>query len=126
MTDMAIDQRSFMYNGNQTIHEHNDIQIKLYASLILEEVSELGEALDKKEDSEILKEAVDVIVVTLGLMWSFGVDPSDVWELVHKNNMSKVLNQDAIVKDINGKIMKSPESIKRKADMMKGIKELLK
>ena len=39
--------------------------------------------------------------------------------------MSKVSNQDTVVKDVSGKIQKSPESIKRKADMMKGLKELL-
>ena len=74
---------------------------------------------------EIIKEACDVIVVTLGLLLSMGIDVNKAWELVHKNNMSKVSNQDTIVKDENGKIMKSPESKARKAKMMEDIKELL-
>ena len=124
MTNMAADQRSFMYMGNQTVSEYNVEQQHLYSNLIKEEVSELIEALKNFDNSEVLKEAMDVIVVTLGLVWSMGIDPSNVWELVHKNNLSKVSNQDTIVKDVNGKIQKSPESIKRKAEMMKGIREL--
>jgi hypothetical protein len=39
--------------------------------------------------------------------------------------MSKVSNQNTIVKDENGKILKSPESKARKAKMMSDIQGLL-
>jgi len=125
MTDMSQDQRQFMYNGNQSIHGFNYDQTELYHSLVQEESKELLEALQDGTNDEILKEAMDVIVVTLGLVWSMGVDPSDVWKLVHKNNMSKVSNQDAIVKDSNGKILKSEASKLAKQKMMSDIRGLL-
>ena len=43
MTDMAQDQRDFIYMGNQTTTQNNDDQIHLYTSLIREEFNELIE-----------------------------------------------------------------------------------
>lgn len=125
MTDMIIDQRDFMFMGNQTTTVFNNDQTLLYTNLIHEEVLELFDAIEHDERAEAIKEACDVIIVTLGLLLSMGIDVHKAWELVHKNNMSKVSNQDIIIKDDNGKIMKSPESIARKQQMMEGIKELL-
>jgi NTP pyrophosphatase (non-canonical NTP hydrolase) len=125
MTDLVTNMRDFMYLGNQSTTLYNPEQMKLYASLVLEEVSELGEALDTKDDAEIIKEACDVLVVTLGLLLSMGIDVHKAWELVHKNNMSKVSNQDAIVKDSNGKIQKSEASKLAKQKMMSEIQGLL-
>jgi len=122
MTDMITNQRDFMYLGSQTTTTYNKEQMELYGSLIEEEINELTDA---ESDEEIIKEACDVIVVTLGLLLSMGIDVHKAWELVHKNNMSKVSNQDIIVKDENGKIMKSPESKARKAKMMEDIQGLL-
>lgn len=122
MSDMITNQRDFMFMGNQTTTVFNPEQMELYWSLIQEEVDELRDA---NSHEERIKEACDVIVVTLGLLLSMGIDVHKAWELVHKNNMSKVSNQDIIIKDDNGKIMKSPESKARKAEMMQGIKELL-
>lgn len=125
MADMAQDQRDFMYMGNQTTTEYNKKQIELYASLIREEHRELMEEFcdpsSNKED--ILKEATDLLVVTLGFIWSYGINPNDVWNLVHANNMAKV--NETVIKDENGKIMKSTESIARKEKMMESIRKLL-
>lgn len=126
MTDMITNQRDFMYLGNQGTTSYNPEQMKLYEKLIIEEVSELHDAIAKEDKVEIIKEACDVLVVTLGFLLSMGIDVHKAWELVHKNNMSKVSNQDAIVKDGNGKILKSPESKARKQKMMEEIATLLK
>ena len=125
MTDMITDQKSFMYLGNQSTTIYNSEQLKLYEKLIIEEVSELRDAIANEDNAEIIKEACDVLVVTLGLLLSMGIDVHKAWELVHRNNMSKVSNQDTVVKDENGKIMKSPESKARKAKMMEDIQGLL-
>lgn len=124
MNTMSEDQRRFMQAGNQTTNVYNIEQIYLYKSLISEEVNEFNTAFNSEGNSEILKEATDVLVVTLGLIWSMGVNPQDVWNLVHANNMAKV--SDNVVKDETGKIMKSPESKARKEKMMENIKCLLK
>jgi len=125
MSDMVKDQTEFMQAGNQTTATDNNEQTLLYTNLVREEFFELMDAVEYNEKAEAIKEACDVIVVTLGLLLSMGIDVHKAWELVHKNNMSKVSNQDAIVKDGNGKIMKSEESKARKAKMMKDIGELL-
>jgi predicted HAD superfamily Cof-like phosphohydrolase len=125
MTDMITNQRDFMFMGNQTTTTFNPEQLKLYEKLLIEEVSELHDAIAEEDKAEIIKEACDVIVVTLGLLISMGIDVHKAWEIVHKNNMSKVSNQDTIIKDENGKIMKSPESKARKAKMMEDIQGLL-
>ena len=124
MSSMAEQQRRFMQAGNQTTNAYNIEQIYLYKSLISEEVNEFNTAFNSEDNSEILKEATDVLVVTLGLIISMGVNPQDVWDLVHANNMAKV--SDNVVKDETGKIMKSPESKARKEKMMENIKCLLK
>lgn len=125
MTNMAQDQRDFMYMGNQTTTKYNKNQIELYAFLIREEYSELMEEFcdpsSNKED--ILKEATDLLVVTLGFIWSYGINPNDVWNLVHSNNMAKV--NETVIKDENGKIQKSEASKLAKQKMMSKIAELL-
>lgn len=120
MNTMSEDQRRFMQAGNQTTNINNVQQQILYRELIKEEYKELFEA-DTAE--EVLKEAVDVLVVTLGLIWSMGINPQDVWNLVHANNMAKV--SDVVVKDESGKIMKSEASKARKEKMMEDIRSLL-
>ena len=122
MTDLIQNQRDFMYLGSQTTTTYNEEQMELYSSLIEEEIKELTDAI---EPEEIIKEACDVLVVTLGFLLSMGIDVHKAWNLVHANNMSKVSNQDTIVKDENGKIMKSLESKVRKDKMMSDIEELL-
>ena len=125
MNTMSEDQRCFMQAGNQTTNELNWKQVLLYQELIREEVDELNkEIFINITNEDILKEATDVLVVTLGLIWSMGVNPQDVWNLVQANNMAKV--SDTVVKDETGKIMKSPESKARKEKMMESIRCLLK
>jgi predicted HAD superfamily Cof-like phosphohydrolase len=124
MIDMAQDQRDFMYMGNQTTTTYNPDQIYLYSQLIEEEINELFNAIQNDEgDENILKEATDLLVVTLGYIWSHGVNPNDVWNLVHANNMNKV--NETVVKDENGKIQKSEASKLAKQKMMESIRKLL-
>lgn len=121
---MAQDQRDFMYMGNQTTTTYNPDQIYLYSQLIEEEINELFNAIQNDEgDENILKEATDLLVVTLGYIWSHGVNPNDVWNLVHANNMNKV--NETVVKDENGKIQKSEASKLAKQKMMESIRKLL-
>ena len=129
MNTMSEDQRRFMIAGNQTTNELNISQVFLYQNLIEEEVEELIDALNIYSDSEyingeeVLKEATDVLVVTLGLIWSMGVNPQDVWNLVYENNITKV--NGIVLKDSNGKITKSEASKLAKQKMMNTIKELV-
>lgn len=123
------DQKEFMLAGGQSVDKCSYKQIGLYERLIEEEYRELIFALSEWTDddigqAEVIKETIDCIVVLSGALLSMGIDADKAWNLVHSNNMSKVNNNDPIVKDINGKIQKSPESIRRKAEMMTKLQEL--
>lgn len=74
---------------------------QLRAKLILEEYFELmekglgvnpfsPEEDDGKVDLEELADgACDLIVVVLGTLAAFGIDPRPVWDEIHKSNMAK-------------------------------------
>ena len=116
------DQKEFMLAGNQTVNEFNLDQMFLYDSLIDEEQKEFfianGEWYCENTlfQADTVKEAIDILVVVSGWLLSNGIDPQKAWDIVHTNNMAKV--NDIVVKDSNGKIQKSPESIARKKQMM--------
>ena len=102
MTNPFTDQATFMLAGDQTTGVNNPQQMSLYLDLVNEEVNELFEATSYEE---LVKEACDVIVVTLGLLHSTGVDVEEAWRRVHASNMSKCIDG-KLVKREDGKIQK--------------------
>lgn len=85
--------------------------------LIREESKELLEAIDNGTIEEIAKEAGDVLYALLGTVVAFGLteDFPNVFEAVHKENMSKLdENGQPIIRE-DGKILKS--SRYQKADI---------
>lgn len=60
----------------------------------------------------MLDDDVDVLVVTLGSMFSMGVDVHGAINEVHRSNMSKVWPDGKMHKDENGKVIK-PETYSR-------------
>lgn len=135
-TNIFQDQREFMQGAGQTIDSNNINQSDMYVGLIEEENEEFIEA-DNAHDTcisdeflltrkaETLKEAFDNIVVNLGWIQSHGINPEDVWNVCHPNNMAKL--GDSMTKDpTTGKVNKSPESISRKAEMMQELVKLAK
>ena len=121
MPDVFDDQLDFMKAGDQTIETHNKAQKFLYENLIDEEYGEFYLAVENEPLANQIKEACDIIVVTVGWLYSVGIRPWFVWRLVHNNNMMKVKHPP--IKDKQGKIIKSPEAIAGKASMMKKIQE---
>lgn len=128
------DQAKFMLAGNQGVCEFLPSQVMLYQDLIVEEAGEFGDVLKQinqcstsSEENELvpdaIKEAIDLIVVVAGWLISNGIDPQAAWDIVHANNMAKVAEK--VEKDENGKIKKSPESIKRKEQMMADLRALI-
>jgi predicted HAD superfamily Cof-like phosphohydrolase len=89
----------------------DDRVVHLRERLIDEEVTELLEAMDDGDLPAIAKEACDVIVVVVGTMLAYGLDPAAAWAAVMASNMSKGTEKDAM-----GKTLKNnPEY--RPADM---------
>ena len=117
------DKKEFMLKGDCSLDTYDDEQSELYEDLINEEYTEFRDASvdyhainSTKLQAEAVKECVDLIYVCSGWLFSQGIDPQKAWDIVHNNNMAKV--NDKVVKNDQGKIQKSPESIARKKQMM--------
>lgn len=84
------DQKQFMEACGQTVGVHNSDQAALYKRLIGEEVGELFDAVDKRDDVEIFDALLDIIVVCIGMGHSMGFPLEDGWDMVHLSNMRKI------------------------------------
>lgn len=105
------DQLTFMQAAGQTAGVYNDGQLALYVDLIDEEFTEVvtSESLEN-----FLKELADLLVVTIGAMYSAGANAQEVWNAVHESNMSK-LTDGKLEKREDGKVLKGPNY--KKADL---------
>ena len=117
---MIEDQKEFMKAAGQIIDKYDFYQIGLYIDLIEEESLEFFGTNCLKDE---IKEAVDILVVTIGFLISTGIDVHKAWNLVHENNMLKVKTKPEY--DENGKVKKSKASIAAKEKMMKEIEKLI-
>lgn len=114
------DQRTFMKAGEQTVDKFDLEQAKLYTALIDEETKEF---LQAETVAESIKEAVDIIVVTVGYLISLGINPQKAWDLVHATNMAKV--ERGVQKREDGKILKSEKYLAMKEALMTNIEDLM-
>ena len=90
MTNLFKDQEKFMRACEQTVDKHNLDQFTMYIKLITEEVTELGEALAKADDVEVLDALIDILVVTIGAVHSMGADGEGAWKEVMGTNFAKI------------------------------------
>lgn len=63
--------------------------VKYRLDLIVEEVNELKEAIEKKDLVEVCDALADIIYVVQGAGASFGIDLDKAFDIVHRSNMSK-------------------------------------
>ena len=61
----------------------------LRGELIIEEIREILDAIDKDDLVKIADGIADSIVVLLGTAVTYGIDMRPVWDEVHKSNMGK-------------------------------------
>jgi hypothetical protein len=87
MTNPFRDQEKFMRACDQTVGEENQNQYKMYLDLIDEEVQELKDSATPGDDLDAL---VDILVVTIGAIYSMGADPEGAWREVMSTNLSKI------------------------------------
>jgi predicted HAD superfamily Cof-like phosphohydrolase len=98
------DHQMFMLASGQTTGIENVDQYKLYYSLIKEEVQELDDSSTREDDVDAL---IDIMVVTIGALWSIGVDVEGAWKEVHNSNMAKVdAGTGVVLRREDGKILK--------------------
>ena len=87
MTNPFRDQAKFMTASEQTITEENQAQYKMYLDLIDEEVQELKDSITPQDDLDAL---IDILVVTIGAIYSMGADPEGAWREVMATNLAKI------------------------------------
>lgn len=107
MTNAFRDQEKFMRACDQSTDEFNGTQFDMYCALIEEEHKELKEALAANDDIEIVDALLDIIVVTIGALHSFGADAEGGWKEVMKTNFAKIDKETGKVrKREDGKVLK--------------------
>ena len=110
------DVRNFMVACGQippdTVLQEESELSKLYRKLIEEEYEEFQEAIQQKDNTEVLDACFDQIWVILGYMYSRGWDVDASWNEGAKSNLSKIDSETGkVLKRSDGKIQK-PEGWK--------------
>ncbi len=90
----------------------NDKITKLRIDLIREELSELEEAIEKKDIKEVADALTDILYVTYGAGHAFGVNLDKCFEEVQNSNMSKLGLDGKPIYNEHGKVMKGPDYFK--------------
>ncbi len=98
----------------------NDKITKLRLDLIREELSELEEAIEKKDIKEVADALTDILYVTYGAGHAFGINLDKCFEEVQNSNMSKLGLDGKPIYNESGKVMKGPNYYK--PDLLKFVK----
>ena len=87
----------------------DNTKINLRLNLIKEELSELEEAVIKKDIKEVADALTDILYVTYGAGHAFGINLDKCFEEVQNSNMSKLGSDGKPIYNENGKVMKGPD-----------------
>lgn len=92
----------------QTTGEYNKKQYDLYLDLIEEEYAEeLIDAISAGDKIEQLDALIDILVVTIGAINSFGADAEAAWNEVMRTNFAKIDPETGLVRRReDGKVLK--------------------
>jgi predicted HAD superfamily Cof-like phosphohydrolase len=98
----------------------DDKTMQLRLNLIKEELSELEDAMKTKNLKEIADALTDILYVTYGAGYAYGIDLDKCFEEVQRANMSKLGEDGKPIFNEQGKVMKGPNYIK--PDLSKFVK----
>jgi predicted HAD superfamily Cof-like phosphohydrolase len=108
--------KKFMQTFGQEVSSEaslpSDKIINLRLDLISEELSELNEAIEKKDIKEVADALTDILYVTYGAGHSFGINLDKCFEEVQNSNMSKLGPDNKPIYNEHGKVMKGPNYFK--------------
>ena len=108
--------KKFMQTFGQEVRTNasfpNDKIIDLRIDLIREELSELKEAVEKKDIKEVADALTDILYVTYGAGHAFGINLDKCFEEVQNSNMSKLGSDGKPIYNEQGKVMKGPDYFK--------------
>ena len=86
--------------------------INLRSALIEEELSELKEAVNNRNLTEVADALADILYVTYGAGHAFGIDLDKCFDEVQNSNMSKLGENGKPIYNDAGKVMKGPKYFK--------------
>ena len=108
--------KKFMETFGQEVKESaefpNEKTIQLRFDLIREELSELQDALKKKDLKEVADALTDLLYVTYGAGHAFGINLDECFQEVQNSNMSKLGVDGKPIFNEKGKVMKGPNYFK--------------
>jgi predicted HAD superfamily Cof-like phosphohydrolase len=111
-TDVKIFMETFgqIVRKKPQFPDQKTMQLRL--DLIKEELNELEEAMDKKDLKEIADALADILYVTYGAGYAYGIDLDKCFKEVQRANMSKLDKDGKPIYNENGKVMKGPNYTK--------------
>ena len=108
--------KKFMQTFGQEVRTNasfpKDKIINLRLDLIREELTELKEAIEKKDIKEVADALTDILHVTYGAGHAFGINLDKCFEEVQNSNMSKLGSNGKPIYNEQGKVMKGPDYFK--------------
>ena len=106
--DVKIFMKTFgqMVKTKPQFPDKNTIQLRY--DLIEEELNELKVAMETKNLKEIADALTDILYVTYGAGYAYGVDLDKCFKEVQRANMSKLDKNGKPIYNDKGKIMKGP------------------
>ena len=106
------DVRKFMETFGQMVKTEpqfpDDKTMQLRFDLIQEELNELKEAMDTKNLKEVADALTDILYVTYGAGYAYGIDLDKCFKEVQRANMSKLGTDGKPIYNEKGKVMKGP------------------
>ena len=87
----------------------NDKTMQLRFDLIKEELNELEHAMKIKNLKEIADALTDILYVTYGAGYAYGIDLDKCFKEVQRANMSKLGKDGKPIYNEKGKVMKGPD-----------------
>ena len=108
--------KKFMKTFGQEVKEKAEFPsekiMSLRYELIREELTELKEAIDRKDIKEVADALTDILYVTCGAGHAFGINLDKCFEEVQSSNMSKLGEDGKPIYNEKGKVMKGPNYFK--------------
>jgi len=106
------DVKTFMETFGQIIRTKpqfpNEKTMQLRYDLIKEELNELKHAMKTKDLKEVADALTDILYVTYGAGYAYGIDLDKCFKEVQRANMSKLGTDGKPIYNEKGKVMKGP------------------
>ena len=106
------DVKTFMETFGQMVRTKpqfpDEKTMQLRYELIKEELNELEQAMKTKNLKEIADALTDILYVTYGAGYAYGIDLDKCFEEVQRANMSKLGTDGKPIYNEKGKVMKGP------------------